>query len=581
MLENLNLYWQQPAWLFLFTVPWLLYYALRLSKPNTKLEKYIAKPLWTFLLQGKQVRNKAPAVFIIAWLFACIALAGPTLVKQALATEEKPLSNIVIVLDISPSMNVADVLPTRLEYSKRIINELIDTLDHHRIGLIAFSANAYAISPLTTDKQIIKQQLEVMDSSLVSISGSNLSRALKLASNALNQTIPAGAPGMVLLISDGEIHDQFALQASRLLKQYGHTLYTLGVGTEQGGPVPFSSGRLVSHQQQLVVSKLRQQNMQVLAEGGGGNYQTLSPDVFADILDASQAIQSIQEQTILISQGTPIFAWFLAPALLLFAWQSLRSPNLFILLLGVPLLLNTQTSEAADWRNPFKENAAREHFNQGQYQQALELYSAIHNYAGYIGLGNSAYQLQQWQLAIDAFTQAIAVAEGDPQKAIAAYNLGNALIQNGQLEEAKNAYQQTLVWQPGFAKANHNLALLKEQEPHHSGEQEGTSEDKRIGLGGVKTEEPIGNLNTATATHNQSNTSQKVGKGKQQPQDNIETLNQALASWGNQDQGDTPPASNPTWQQMNNFKEDQRETLKQRFIREDNQAINLANEKPW
>jgi len=586
MLEAL--YWQQPWWFALAVVPWLLSALAHVRKPSARLERFIERALWSRLLDGVQHQRRLSALFVSAWLLASIALAGPVLKQDEANTLPQARTNIAIVLDISPSMRVQDVNPSRLEYSKHLLNELLERLGQHRLALIVFSANAYVVSPLTTDKDIIRQQLAVMDPSLVSVSGSNLARALELATATLNSPAPGqveAANGMVLLVSDGEIHDQFALQASRFLHQYGHRLYALGVGSEQGGAVPFASGRLATQNQALVVSHRQRQNLQLLARAGGGHYQDLQPDSWEQILAASDELKQVQQAVISQTTGTPLLAWLLAPALALFVWLGMRRPTLLMCVLCLPLLTLSNNTEAAFWGNPFSEQKALNELNDGQYKRAMEIYSELHTYSGRLGEGVAAYQMTDWPRALNAFEQAFAKAQSDKQKAQAAYNLGNTLVQLGRLDEAATAFKQALFWQPGYERANHNLALLARHEAAKGGEREAESEYERQGLGGQQDDkaQQDGNPDISAAQKGAVRAAEQGGEsGRQQQQKHAqaEHLQHSLAQWQQgSPPGDQPPSQ--AWQQFRTLKEDHKTMLKRRFESEDTQASGLVVEKPW
>lgn len=587
MLESLRaqlelFHLQQPIWLLLIAVPFLLSRFVRKNKSASRLERFIERPLWKYLLSGFNTPQKHNGLFITAWILACIALAAPTLQKSETSQQQKALTNIVIVLDISPSMRVQDVSPSRLEYSKRLLNELLTKLDHHRIGLIAFSANAYVVSPLTSDKNIIRQQLDAMDPSLASISGSNLARALELATKILESDAPGhmNAPGgIALLVSDGEIHDTFAMQASRFLGQSGHKLLTLGVGTEQGGPVPFSTGRLVSENAQLVVSQRKQENLRLLADTGHGYYQDLHPDAWNKILASSNALKQVQEEVINQSNATPIFAWLLIPALVLFVWQGLRKSSLLTIALALPLAVVAPPADATTPISLFTQSNAEKYLASGNNAKALELYSRLDNYAGKMGEGAAAYKLENWTTAHNAYKQALERASDDLEKSRASYNLGNTLIQLGQLKSAANAYQQAIVWQPGYAKANRNLTLLKQHQQGKGGEKEGDSEFERKGFGS-KDDDESKNSGQSKHARTHQDMSDKDGQQGQQHKRHSAELKQSLSQWQHSSEsGEQPPPQ--SLQQTGNVKEDYKSLLKQRFESEDTQANALAQEKPW
>ena len=515
---------------------------------------------------------------MLAWLLACIALAGPTAQTQQQVDELKQQANIAIVLDISPSMRVQDVEPSRIDYSKQLLIELAQQLKGQRVALIVFSANAYTVLQLTSDNNVLIQMIEAMDPTLASVTGSNLSRALQLAQQALN--VPAAGAtkanaGLVLLISDGEIHDNGAINASRQLHQAGHTLYTLGVGTDQGGPVPFATGRFITEDNVLITSQLQRQTLSALAQTGGGDYADLRPEVWPRILEIVDELKQPIENSTSQRNGTLLFPWFLGLALIAFIWNGVRRPEMVVLLLALPLIINSPQTEAAPWDEAEALTLLQKNNNQG----ALAIYRQLNTFNGHLGSGVAAYRLGLWQQALDAFDRAQLLARSNEEKGHAAYNRGNTLVQLGQIDTASSAYKSALFWLPGYAKANHNLALLQHNQPK-GGERKGKSEYQRQGEGGEEESQRPGSDENQTKSK-QPGASQLADQSNNQDAEKQKALQQSLKQWSQlrDNSGATPVQIQ---QQLNTLKEDYQTMLKQRFATEDiSDTAGLVIEKPW
>lgn len=574
--------WQQPWWLLLIAIPWLVRLVPKRwhRRPQSQLEQFIARHLWPQLLSGAPAANHYHTpLFMVAWLLACVALAGPTLQTAQDSHEIKQQANIAIVLDISPSMRVQDILPSRLDYSKRLLSELAQQLRGQQVALIVFSANAYTVLPLTRDNQILTQMIEAMDPTLASVTGSNLSRALQLAQQALAAPPLASgktaggktANGLVLLISDGEIHDSGALAASRQLRQAGHMLYTLGVGTEQGGPVSYATGRLVTDNNRLITSRLNRETLRTLAQSGGGHYADLRPEVWPAIMQQVDALKQPIEGQQQRRTGTPLFPWFLALALALFLWNGVRRPNIVALFLLLPLIGNSPVTEAAPW----SEAKGLALLDQEQNQAALDIYNTLNSYSGHLGRGVAAYRLGQWQQALKAFDRALTLATTPQEKGLAAYNRGNALVQLNQIDDATRAYKTALHWLPSHPKSNHNLTLLQ-RNPPRSGERKGSSKHERQGESGSELSDHSGSDNSSIRPN-----PALTGQTGQQSAAQQRALQQSLTQWGQQ-RNSLSAAATPSQQQLNTLKEDYQTMLKQRFAAEDiSDAAGLVVEKPW
>lgn len=210
----------------------------------------------------------------LLWTLLMIAMAGPRW-DYSEVQMFTPGSDLVVLLDISRSMDVADVRPSRLTRAKQEIEDLINqNRGVVRLGLIAFASVAHVVAPITDDSQTIRAILPAIDSDLVRLQGSRLGQALERA-----QSLFAGQPEKsqhsLLLISDGDFADNRKALKKQIqqLAEDGVHLYILGVGTSGGGPVPGHVGRfLTDSRNQLVESRLDEEELKRLAKLGNGIY---------------------------------------------------------------------------------------------------------------------------------------------------------------------------------------------------------------------------------------------------------------------------------------------------------------------
>ena len=207
----------------------------------------------------------------LLWSALVFAMAGPRwdFTEIQLFT---PGADLVILLDISRSMEVADVQPSRLTRARQEIEDLINSNRGVRVGLIAFASVAHVITPITEDGQSIRNMLPSISSDLVRLQGSRLRQGLERAG-----TLLAGQPEesrhSILLISDGDFVEPDLDKTVQSLKDAGVRLHVLGIGTPGGGPVPGHSGRfLMDSRRQLIESRLDEAGLKRLAELGNGVY---------------------------------------------------------------------------------------------------------------------------------------------------------------------------------------------------------------------------------------------------------------------------------------------------------------------
>jgi len=468
-----HLHWREPLWLLLVVVPWLVMAWRKRRPPHDKLADFADPPLLQRLLSDATQRPLRSMTLIVAWTLAALATAGPYWQPQHPKQAQQRGADIAVIVDISPSMAAADITPNRLTRAKRELHDFTRLLGNDRVGLVAFSANAYRLVPLTTDYDAFLRFTDLLDPGLTALPGSNLARALEVAGQLLSGS--ADHSRAVVLLSDGEFHDPDTLAAARQLGKRHIPLYVIGVGTDAGSPVPDSDGHFIRYQGQAVISRLDRSGLQTLARTGQGAYFDLQDDdgewraLLAQLRERTRAATHAASQP--LPQGIALYPWLLGVSLLLFLWNGARRREyppppwghkglavLFLPLL-LPLLLIWPTpGDAASW----SEQRAYEALQHGYYGRAQSLYGKVQTYSGRMGAGAAAYRLQDWQTALAAFQDAAQHTDDDGQKARALYNAGNALAQLHRFKAASDSYQAALRLQPTLGKAALNLSLVNQ-----------------------------------------------------------------------------------------------------------------------
>ena len=174
-------------------------------------------------------------LLIFACMLSIIASIGPQIGTRLVEYKREGI-DIFIVLDVSESMNATDVTPNRLSKAKYELNRLINDLDGDRIGIIVFAGSAHLHLPLTTDYSAAKLFLNSIDTDIMQTSGTSLSSAMNLAINQIEEDNEKYK--VIVLISDGEDHEGEALNVAKIAKERQILIFTVGVGTIKGGPIP-------------------------------------------------------------------------------------------------------------------------------------------------------------------------------------------------------------------------------------------------------------------------------------------------------------------------------------------------------
>jgi Ca-activated chloride channel family protein len=207
--------------------------------------------------------------FVLAFAMMTLAVARPQ--KGAKLREvEREGVEIMIAMDVSNSMLATDLSPNRLERTKYAVGRVIEGLDEERVGVIIFAGDAYVQLPLTSDMLTAKNFVERISTNQVTKQGTALGSAIALASSAFSSTSEGSR--VVVLVSDGENHEDDALQAAQMAAAQGITIYTIGVGSPEGAPIPFEGDYIRDKEGNMVVSKLDEQTLQQVAALTGGAY---------------------------------------------------------------------------------------------------------------------------------------------------------------------------------------------------------------------------------------------------------------------------------------------------------------------
>ncbi|MEQ1543929.1 VWA domain-containing protein [Methyloglobulus sp.] len=385
--------------------------------------------LLPYLLQDKAVaQSRWPLVTgAVAALFAIIALAGPAWERLPTPVFRND-SALVIVLDLSRSMDAADIKPSRLVMARYKIADILKQRKDGQTALIVYAGDAFTVTPLTNDTETIDNQLSALTTGIMPSDGNNTTRALEKAVELFKQ---AGLQkGQILLLTDGG-NTNDALSKARSLDAY--QLLVLGVGTSGGAPIALDTGGFLKDDQGgIIVDKLDVSGLGKLAQAGNGAYQSLTADD-ADIQAllstvASQShVKGEKNENLLLDQWRDLGPWLLLLVLPLAA-LSFRKGLLgvvFLLLLPFP-----KNSYALDWQELWKtkDQQAQEAYNNGQFDKAAEL-----------------FENPDWQAAAQYKSdQTIKGEMKDAKTAVGDYNQGNVYAVRQEYDKAIGAYAKAL-----------------------------------------------------------------------------------------------------------------------------------------
>lgn len=451
------LHFSHPLWLWAaLAVPavWIVYFLFyRINRHYRQLEKFIDPHLLPYLLVNRANKKnslwKHLLLWSAVWSFLTIAVAGPRWSYREIETFSKDQS-LVILLDLSESMNASDVKPSRLVRAKQKIEDLINLSRGVKIGLIAFAADPHMIAPLTDDIETIRHLLPSIDTGLVYVQGSRLSSALDMAYTMLEAE--PGNNKALLVISDGGFEDASAILTAKKLAEKGIAIHAMGVGTVEGAPLKDHKGNIIKKNGTPVLSKLEKEQFSEISKIGNGHYLEANySDHDEDII--LRELESRAEEQMALGKKNTIwderFYWMIFPVLPIILWWFRRGAffalALFFFFPAFPL----QADAGVYFKNT--EQLGKEALEEGDYETAVNLFQDPYR------KGVSCYKAGHFAEAEKLFRQ----SNREEVASSAAYNIGNSLVQQQKLKEAITAYEDVLKQWPDHTKAKENLELVK------------------------------------------------------------------------------------------------------------------------
>jgi len=251
-----------------------------------------------------------------------IAASGPRIGSRLQEVEHKG-REIIIALDVSNSMLAEDIKPSRLERSKQMINRMVDRMSNDKIGLIVFAGDAYTQIPITDDYPSVKMFLSGAGPDMVSKQGTAIGSAIHLAvrsfsGNEEERTSGAAVPSQaIVVITDGENHEDDAVGEATRAAEQGIKVYTVGLGDPNGVPVPLSPGSSATRRDRdgnVVVSKLNEKLLKEVAAEGRGAY--IPGDRINSLIDELDKLERAELLTRVFAEFSERFQYFAGFALL-------------------------------------------------------------------------------------------------------------------------------------------------------------------------------------------------------------------------------------------------------------------------
>ena len=254
------------------------------------------------------------------WLtaYACLVIAAARPQLGSKLREEKAKGvEMMLVVDVSNSMLAEDFEPNRLERTKYAINKLFEGLHQERVGLVIFAGEPKVQLPITSDYRMAQAFTKRISTSLVAEQGTDIGKALELAS--LSFSSQSGQSSVIVLITDGENHDQSVEQVVARAKQDGIRIYCIGIGTPEGAPIEIGGEFIKDENGEMVVSKLGEQMLQGIASSTEGAYVRASKQSIGleEIVKSINQMEKSELTTVRYEEYNEQYQYFIAVALAL------------------------------------------------------------------------------------------------------------------------------------------------------------------------------------------------------------------------------------------------------------------------
>ncbi|MEO6404514.1 MAG: VWA domain-containing protein [Ferruginibacter sp.] len=450
-------------------------------------KKQAAKRIGDPVMVKQLTAHYKPFSFFAKFLLLAIALSSLVI---ALANLRKPSGensvtrngiDVMIALDVSKSMLAQDISPTRLDRAKQFLSRLIDRLSNNRMGIVVFAGKAYLQMPLTGDAGAAKMYLSSATTESVPTQGTVIGDALKMCYASFNTKEKKYKA--VLLVSDGEDHDEAAVKVASEMASEGIVIYTVGIGSPQGSPImDESTGQYKKDNQgNTVISKLNEGELISIAQKGNGKYQLFksTDEVVRNLYNQFNSMdqRAVKDDSLINYQS--FFQYFLGLAFLLLLWEMLVSevkrskgvsnqikklkPTVTII-----SILFFSSAVFAQSDNEFIKKG-NEAYKKNDFPTAAASYEKVvqknaGNSTANYNLGNALYKASKADDAIASYDKAIASMEKPLQKADANYNKGVVLQNNKKIPECIESYKAALRLNPNHEDARQNLQRALQQQ---------------------------------------------------------------------------------------------------------------------
>lgn len=400
--------------------------------------------------------------------------------------------DVMIALDVSKSMLAQDIKPTRIDRAKQVLSRLVDKLNNDRVGIVVFAGKAYLQMPLTGDHSAAKMYLAAATPETVPTQGTVIGDALKscyVSFNSKEKKYKA-----IVLISDGEDHDEGAVKIATQLAQEGVVIYTVGIGSPQGSTIIDETTNQVKtdNQGNPVITKLNEDALRDIAQHGNGKYM-LFQNTDAVVDNITSELASMDQRNVTddsLVNYRSYFQYFLLIAFVLLLLELFISENKrkkypkMKVALTVLCMFSVFAVSAQTQQEKLSVKAGNDAYKKGDFAKALDTYGLVvkenpANATAQFNQGNALYKTDKKEEAIDAYEKSISNLNEPVEKSNAYYNKGVVLQNDKKLPECIAAYKSALKLAPDNEDARQNLQKALQQQKQQQQKKDQQNDKKK------------------------------------------------------------------------------------------------------
>ena len=430
-----------------------------------------------------------PAVkfwLLLTALALLIAMEARPQFGTKISHEKRTGIETIICMDISNSMLAEDVTPSRLDRAKMLIENMVDNFSNDKIGLIVFAGDAFVQLPITSDYVSAKMFLSTIDPSMMATQGTDIAKAVTMASHSFTQQ--EGVGKAIIVITDGEDHEGGALEAAKEAKDMGMRVYVLGVGSAKGAPIPLGNGDyLKDNTGQTVMTGLNEDMCRQVAQAGGGAYihvennsraqeqldeeldklskKEIDSTIYSDFDEQFQAVGIL---VLLLLVIEVCIMEVKNPLLKRVSLFKRKAAIIVLLMAAVGMQAQTDRQLVRQGNKQFRMGNFAE--AEVRYRKAVEK-NARNPQANY-NLGNALLGQRKDSSAVSQLEAAAKLETAPIRKAQAYHNIGVICQNKKMFGEAIEAYKEALRLNPADDETRYNLALCKRQQQQQQQDQQ-------------------------------------------------------------------------------------------------------------